>query len=153
MTSQKPHFSLVTIHPTFVFGHNILQSTAEELAGSTNGILFNRIMTGVTGPTVNCVHVLDVADAHIRALDPNIVKSSDSFLVSGAVPTSEETVGTLQKYYADAGWKVKADTEAPSWAIDTSKAERGLGMKWRSYEEMVREVMDQQLGLLKAASV
>lgn len=148
---QKPHFSLVTIHPTFVYGHNILQTTAEEITSGTNGILYNTIMNGVSGPTVNCVDVVDVADAHIKSLDFDVVKGNDMFITSAAAPTSADTVTILQKYYPDAGWKLKAETETIAWPVNTTKAEKVLGMKWRSYEQTVKEVMDQQLGFLKAS--
>jgi hypothetical protein len=34
VSSKKPQYSVVTIHPVFVFGHNILQTTADELSGT-----------------------------------------------------------------------------------------------------------------------
>ncbi|TVY82854.1 putative uncharacterized oxidoreductase [Lachnellula suecica] len=81
MGSEKPHFSLITIHPSFVYGHNILQTTAEELKGSTNGLLFNAIMNDAPMNSTNCIHVQDVADAHIKAFNP-AVKDNSSFMVT-----------------------------------------------------------------------
>ncbi|TVY16814.1 putative uncharacterized oxidoreductase [Lachnellula arida] len=150
MSTQNPQFTLVSLHPTCVVGHHILQTHSSELAGCTNSYLFNPIMTGNAAPKTNCVHVLDVADAHLRALDGERVKGNASFLISGAAPLREETVAILEKYYPDAGWKLRAGGGTDVWDIDTGKAERELGMEWRSYEMMVREVMDQQLGLLEA---
>ncbi|TVY90361.1 putative uncharacterized oxidoreductase [Lachnellula willkommii] len=150
MSTQNPQFTLVSLHPTCVVGHHILQTHSSELASCTNSYLFNPIMTGNAAPKTNCVHVLDVADAHLRALDEERVKGNASFLISGAAPLREETVRILEKYYPDAGWKLRTGGGTDVWDIDTGKAERELGMEWRSYEMMVREVMDQQLGLLKA---
>jgi nucleoside-diphosphate-sugar epimerase len=68
ISDKKPNYSIVTIHPVFVFGENLSQTTAEELGG-TNAALFGSlyskepIFTAYRG-----VHVLDVAEAHIRAL-------------------------------------------------------------------------------------
>lgn len=150
MSTQNPKFTLVVIHPTLVFGHNILQTQSSELAGCTNAYLFGPIMTGIVAPTTNCVHILDVAEAHLRALDEGRVKGNTSFLISGAAPLSDETVGILEKYYPDAGWKIRRGGVKNVWDVDTGKAEGELGMEWRGYEQMLREVMDQQLGLLKA---
>ena len=149
MSSQQPQFTLITLHPTPVFGHHILQTHSSELAICTNDYLFGSIMSGVALSPTNCVHVLDVADAHLRALDEARVQGNASYLISGPAPLCDETVGLLEKYYPDAGWKIRAGGETGFWGIDTGKVERELGLEWRSYEMMLREVMDQQLGFLK----
>ncbi|KAI9727206.1 MAG: hypothetical protein M1834_008466 [Cirrosporium novae-zelandiae] len=147
MEKEKPHFSLVTIHPSFIYGHNILQLTAEELKGSTNGMLFGAIMTGIPTGSLSYVHVRDVAEAHVKALNPNI-KNGSKYLLSGPKVSWKDIVDILQKKYPKVNWKLKADTPGASWPTDTTKAEMELGMKWRSLEEIVSEVMDQQLGFL-----
>jgi nucleoside-diphosphate-sugar epimerase len=152
MESENPHFSLVAVYPTFVYGHNILQTELPELEGTTNGLLFGNIMTGNVWGFKNCIHVKDVADAMLRCLAPD-VKDNSRFVISGAEPSWEETIAILQKHYPNAGWRLKADSPPLGrWPLDATKAEKELGMKWRSYEEMVREVMDQQLGIMSRGS-
>ena len=46
MEKEKPGFALVTIHPSLVYGKNLIQQSAKDLEGSTNGLLFSSIMNG-----------------------------------------------------------------------------------------------------------
>lgn len=146
--TTKPHYDLVTIHPSFVFGHNLVQTSAEEISASTNGLLWKSIMTGIPAGSVTGVHVLDVADAHVKALDPEVSDGS-KYLISGNKATWAEVAQIVQKYYPNIGAKITADLEGESWPTDTTKAEKDLKIQWRSLEQMVREVVDQQLGFVK----
>jgi len=101
-------------------------------------------MTNVPAASTTCLHVLDVAEAHIKALHLKI-KGGSKYLPDGIKASWQDVVDIVQRDYA----KVKADIPAPSWPTETKKAETELGMKWRGLEQMVREVMDQELGLLK----
>ncbi|KAJ5208402.1 hypothetical protein N7449_002781 [Penicillium cf. viridicatum] len=148
--TEKPHYSLVTIHPSFVFGHNLVQNSAEEVQGGTNGILWGSVMGGVPLAAVTGVHVKDVAEAHIKALDPKI-KDGSKYLVSGPPTTWKDIAGIVHKAYPNVGAKITEQAEgAASLPTDTTKAESELGINWRPWEEVVRSVMDQQLGFLKA---
>lgn len=147
--TEKPHYSLVTIHPSFVFGHNLVQNSAEEVQGGTNGLLWGSVMGGVPLAAITGVHVLDVADAHIKALDPKI-KDGSKYLVSGPQTTWKDIAGIVHKAYPNVGAKITEQAEGGSLPTDTTKAESELGIKWRPWEEVVRTVMDQQLGFLKA---
>lgn len=147
---NKPHFAVVTIHPGFIYGHNIMQLTAAELSG-TNGMLFNSIMNNVPIPLALSVHIQDVADAHIRALAPEIKHGSKYLLVSPKY-TWADVVGILKKHYANVPWKLDPNTPTGDKSRDTSKAEKELGIKWKTIEEQVCSVMDQQLSLRKAAA-
>ncbi|TVY40843.1 putative uncharacterized oxidoreductase [Lachnellula occidentalis] len=131
MSTQAPPFTLVTLHPSCVVGHHLLQTHSSQLAHSTNSFLYTSIMTGIPAPKLNCVHVLDVADAH-RGGGRRRDGADPGEVVSGC------------------GVEDQGGGETDAWAVDTGKAERELGMEWRSYEMMVREVMEQQLGLLEA---
>jgi nucleoside-diphosphate-sugar epimerase len=147
---KKPHFAVVTMHPGFIYGHNVMQLTAAELSG-TNGMLFNSIMNNVPISLAASVHVQDVADAHLRALAPEI-KHGSKYLLVGPKYTWSDVVDVLKKYYANAPWKLDANTPTGDWDRDTSKAEKELSIKWKTVEEQVRSVMDQQLSLRKASA-
>jgi hypothetical protein len=94
MESENPHFSLVAVYPTFVYGHNVLQTELAELERTTNGVLFGNIMTGNVWGFKNCIHVKDVADSMLKPLAPE-VKGNFRFVISGAEPSWEETVAIL----------------------------------------------------------
>lgn len=146
--TTKPHYALVTIHPSFVFGHNLVQTSAEEISSSTNGILWGTIMSGTPVGSITGVHVQDVAEAHIKALNPEVIDGS-KYLIAGKKATWGEVAQIVQKHYPNIGAKITADTEGESWPTDTTKAEKDLKIQWRSLEQMVREVVDQQLGFVK----
>jgi nucleoside-diphosphate-sugar epimerase len=146
LSSQKPRYSVVTIHPVFVFGYNILQTSADELAG-TNGMLFGSLYAKepMFAPYRD-VRVLDVAEAHIRALDLEDAPMS-SFLLSGKDRPWEDVLEHVKKEFPDAGFQTEPKT-GDRWFVDTTRAEAQLGFKtWREMEVQVKDVVSQQLEL------
>ncbi|KAL4879196.1 NAD(P)-binding protein [Aspergillus karnatakaensis] len=146
--AETPHYSLVTLHPSFVFGYNLVQASAEEVRTGTNGILWGSIMAGVPLGGITGVHVQDVAEAHIKALGSEI-RNGSKYLLSGPQTTWKDVARIARRLYPDVGVKLTEHAEGVSMPTDTTKAEVELGMQWRSWEEMVRSVMDQQLGFLQ----
>ncbi|KAJ5979539.1 hypothetical protein N7501_002881 [Penicillium viridicatum] len=147
--TEKPQYSLVTLHPSFVFGHNPVQSSAEGVQTGSNGILWGSVMGGVPVAGITGVHIQDVAQAHIKALDPKI-KDGSKYLISGPPTSWNEIARIVHTAYPNVGAKIAEQTEGGSLPVDTTKAELELGMHWQPWEEIVRSVMDQQLGFLKA---
>ncbi|KAF7596851.1 hypothetical protein BBP40_012451 [Aspergillus hancockii] len=141
---RKPHFGLVTIHPAYVYGHNVAQTTADGIKGTTNGALFTTIMTGQIVGNITAVHVQDVAEAHLKALDAEVPDGS-KYLLSGEKASWKDVVDILQTDYPGVPFKLGPDAVGNSWPVDTTRAETQLGIKWRSLSSMVHEVMDQQL--------
>jgi nucleoside-diphosphate-sugar epimerase len=146
--ATKPHFALVTLHPAFVYGHNLVQTSAEGVKYGSNGNLWSLIMQANPNASTTGVHIQDVAEAHIKALDPKIVDGS-KYLLAGPKTTGSEIARIVHKLYPDSGALINEDSQGFAMPNDTTKAETELGMKWRSVETMVREVMDQQLGFLQ----
>lgn len=148
--NEKPHYSLVTIHPAFVFGNNLVQNSAEDVSAGSNGILWASVMGGVPLGGITGVHIQDVAEAHVRALDPKI-KDGSKYLLSGPQTTWRDVARIVLKAYPNIGAKITEEVEGiPSMPTDTTKAEVELGIQWRSWEETVRSVMDQQLSFLRS---
>lgn len=143
--TEKPHYALVTLHPAFVYGRNLVQSSADAVNAGSNGNLWDIIMKA--DPTKNMVgvHIQDVAEAHIKALDPKIVDGS-KYLLAGPKTTGSEIARIVHRLYPDSGALISEDFQGVSPPVDATKAETELGIQWRSFESMVREVMDQQLG-------
>jgi nucleoside-diphosphate-sugar epimerase len=145
--TAKPHYALVTLHPAFVFGHNLVQTSADGTKMGSNRNLWNFIMTGDPAEKITGVHVQDVAEAHIKALDPKIVDGS-KYLLAGPKMTGAEIAPIVKRFYPDSGALVTEDIKGVSIPTDTIKAETELRIQWRSVETMVRDMMDQQLGFL-----
>jgi nucleoside-diphosphate-sugar epimerase len=92
------------------------------------------------------VHVLDVAEAHIRSLDLRDGPVS-SFLVSGKDRPWEEVLEYAKKEFPGAGFLTEPKT-GDRWFVDTTRAEAQLGFKeWREMEVQVKDVVSQQLQL------
>lgn len=144
--TKKPHFSVVTLHPVFVFGQNLLQTKADEIAG-TNGMLFGSLYSEkpMFAP-YRGVHVLDVAEAHVKALTlPEAPVSS--FLLSAKDRSWEEVLAFAKKEFPGAGFKAEAIT-GEAWNVDTTLAREKLGFEtWREMEEQIRDTVTQQLKL------
>jgi len=144
MEKEKPGFALVTIHPSLVYGKNLIQQSAKDLEGSTNGLLFSSIMNGaMSDGALLSVYVGDVANAHVLALKPEI-KSGSRYLISGRPYTWKDVVDILQKHYSSVPYKLAAAENYPT-KVDTTRAETELGIKWASLETIITEVMNQQL--------
>ncbi|KAL3482943.1 3-beta hydroxysteroid dehydrogenase/isomerase family protein [Aspergillus germanicus] len=140
----NPRFSLVTLHPAFVYGHNPLQKTAQELGG-TNGLFFLTVAGGKPLVTITAVHVEDVAESHVKALADDI--SDGSYLLAGEKASWKDVAAIVEREYPQLGFKISSEISGESWPLDTAKAERELRMQWRSLEQMTKEVIGQQIKL------
>lgn len=143
--TENPSFSLVTLHPAFVFGRNALQTTAGDLSG-TNGLFFLTVADGKPLINVTAVHIDDVAEGHVKALADNIPDRS-SYLLAGKKSNWKDMAEVVKKEYPHLGFKISNDISGESWPVDTTKAETELGMQWRSLEQITRDVIDQQIEL------
>jgi nucleoside-diphosphate-sugar epimerase len=148
--NEKPHYSLVSIHPAFALGHNLVQSSPDEIG--SNGVLWKLIMTGTFGRSVAGVHIQDVAEAHIKALNPDIPDGA-KYLLVGKPITWKEVAQIVSRDYPNVAIKISMEAEGGTMPCDNTKTEQELGMKWRSWEQMIHEVMDQQLGLVKESTI
>lgn len=144
--TNKPHFSVVTLHPVFVFGRNLLQTTPDDISG-TNGMLFGSLYSEepMFAP-YRGVHIDDVADAHIRALGL-ADKPVSSYLLSAKDRPWEEVIEFANKKYPQAGFKTKPKS-GDRWFVQTARAEAELGFSsWKEMEDQVSDVVEQQLAL------
>lgn len=92
------------------------------------------------------VHVLDVAEAHIRALELDNSPVS-SFLLSGKARPWEEVLEYAEKEFPGAGFQTEPKT-GDRWFVDTTRAETQMGFKtWREMEVQVKDVVSQQIQL------
>lgn len=137
---------MVTLHPVYVFGKNLLQKTADEISG-TNRMLFNSFLSDepLFAP-YRGVHVDDVAEAHIRTLSlPSAPVSS--FLLSAKARSWEEVLEFVNARYPEQGFKTKPKS-GDLLVVKTEKAEKELGFKkWKEMEVQVSDVIEQQIKL------
>jgi nucleoside-diphosphate-sugar epimerase len=148
--AQRPSFDVVTLHPVLVFGRSLIQDNAADLDGS-NGMLFQTLVSEQPEqPFMNQylgVHVLDVADAHVKALDEKI-KGFESYLLAAERRTWAEVETFVKKELPEfpLGWKNVPET-AKSYTVDAGKARRELGMEFKGMERQVGDLVRQQMEL------
>ncbi|PYH47078.1 flavonol reductase [Aspergillus saccharolyticus JOP 1030-1] len=140
---HHPTFDVVTLHPVFVFGYNQAQESADQLGG-TCGMLYQAITAGkLFSDQYRGVHVEDVSAAHVKALDSSIKGLQSYLLAAPPRPWSDVKTFVRQRY---PNLPVKLETqETTGYVLDTSKAERELGLTFKGMEDQVSDVIDQQL--------
>lgn len=143
---NKPHFAVITLHPVFVFGRNLLQTSADELSG-TNAALFGGLYSDEpTFKHLQGVHVDDVAEAHIRALSL-ADKPVSSFLLAAKDRSWQEVLDFANKKWPEAGFKTEVG-KGDRWIVETARAEKELGFgEWKEMEVQVTDVVEQQFAL------
>ncbi len=151
--TEKPHFDVNHISPTFVIGKNELATTAEDAIMGSNGASFGHVLGTNPGPTPSLsVHVDDIAKMHVLALSPKVPGNSLFIGVSDDSNTRwEDSFDIVQKYFSEA---VKSGTfpltgENPTLKVnfDNSWTKKTLGMEFVGYEDQVRSVAEHYLEL------
>ncbi len=139
---NNPHYILITLHPTFVLGDSLVQETATDIDG-VNGWFWQSLFSEKPLISTSWVHVRDVADAHIKALEVE-VESGKEFLLAALAFPWEDAINFIKSHYPSLNVKLEPPFEG-EWNIDASAAEQILGLKWRSKEATIKDVIDQQL--------
>lgn len=151
---NQPRYNIICLHPVFVFGRSLVQTTAEELSG-TPGMLWQSLNS--EKPTMSQflgVHIDDVAEAHVKALevpnhgDDSDVKGVRSYLLAAERRPWADAVQLVKSQYPDVQWPLSS-VDATNYAVDTTRAEKELGITFKGMEEQVKDVVDQQLEFRK----
>lgn len=154
---HSPTFSITTIHPSWVLGRNDLATSIEGLWASTNRWVLDialgnePVIENLVGA---CVHVDDVARAHILALDEK-VKRNHNFILNGPLVRWEDVHEVVKKHFpdavADGTLLVEGKQETVDADIRGEETEKVLGFEYLSFEEMVRGIVAQYLEMRRAA--
>lgn len=143
---NKPTFSVITFHPSFVIGPSVLQKKRSE-AAPINDAFFETIVSGnVTIPPL-FADIRDVSQAFITAINGDVPDGQEIIIISPEVGWS--TIARVaEALYPDGTVGLKSSVPTPDpLTIDRNAFENILGLKWTSTEELVRGVMDQQRSL------
>jgi nucleoside-diphosphate-sugar epimerase len=112
--TEKPHFSVIILHPVNVSGQNLLQMLFKSL--------FSRKPLFVP---CRGVHIDDVAAAHVRALDLASTPIS-SYLLSAKNRTWEQVLPFAKSKFPEAGFTAKPKP-GERVIVETPRAEAELG--------------------------
>ena len=157
--TEKPHFEVSNIMPSFFIGKNELITDAADILSGTNRVAFSPVLgykaDGALPGAMS--HVDDVAKVHVLALDPKVEGGQNFGLMSGGVNGNDwgTSVDIVKKHFPEAvkDGRLPADGTQPTkkFLYDTSETDRILGIKQKSYEEQVVSVTEHYLELLEKA--
>ncbi len=150
VAKNKPHFVVVTLHPSFVFGRNLSQTSPEGIDG-TNAMLWGCLYSENPFIAASGVDVRDVALAHVRALEARFEEKNEvqEFLLSAGEEDGwswAKIAEFVRRKYPELGIKLKGPFDAPP-LVETRRAEEVLSLKWRKMEDTISSFLDHQLEL------
>jgi nucleoside-diphosphate-sugar epimerase len=150
VAENKPHFVVVTLHPSFVFGRNLSQKSPDGVDG-TNAMLWSSLYSEKPFIPAAAVDVRDVALAHVRALGANLEGKNgvQEFIVSASEKDGWSWTNVakfVREKYPNLGTKLEGSFDAPP-PIEARRAEEILGLKWRKMEDTMASFLDHQLEL------
>ena len=151
MRTQKPHFDINHIGPSFVIGQNELASNRAEAIAGTNWAAFGHVVGSDSGPTPSTsVFVDDVAKMHVLALNPKIPGGQFFLGVSEDSNTRwEDSLDIVKKHFPEAvengTFTLNGKNPTKRLIIDTEYTKRTLGIVFASYEEQVKSVAERYL--------
>ncbi|BCS01753.1 uncharacterized protein AKAW2_60017A [Aspergillus luchuensis] len=151
---RNPPFDVTTFHPSWVYGRNPVQEPHDDPSGSCGALVLTLLSSAkpINGQFLG-VHVDDVAAAHVKALGDS-TRGFQSFLLSAPRQSWKEVNEFVRQQYPSVAWKLIPE-DWMNYAVDSSRAEKELGLKFKSMEDQVRDTVDQQLefGKLPVQSV
>ncbi|KAF2164201.1 hypothetical protein M409DRAFT_25544 [Zasmidium cellare ATCC 36951] len=154
VAKERPLFKLITFHPTFVLGDSLIQRTFKELDGM-NAQLWNSLPSEEPLIPSAFVHVRDVAQAHVAALrNRDSLNTGTEYILSTQPFGWDRVADVVKAEFPQIDVRLrKGPFSQDDWHVDTTLADRDLQIKWRSGEDMVRNVLNQQLALKQKASL
>ncbi|KAI9890468.1 MAG: hypothetical protein M1814_003952 [Vezdaea aestivalis] len=151
--SASSHFDIINLHPSLILGKKELATSAADIMNGSNGLLFAPIL-GSTDPPLAIsnatIYVGDVSAAHIRALDKEKVPGNRSYLlnIKASIPSAVEIVKKeFPKAVADGILPATGSRQEVNYPMDTSTAEKYLGMEFTPFEVAVKEIAQQYIEL------
>lgn len=147
---HKPSFDVTTFHPSWVYGRNPVQEPHDNLSGSCGALVLTLLSPErpINGQFLG-VHVDDVAAAHVKALGES-TRGFQSFLLSAPRRSWEEVNAFVRHEYPSVAWRLIPE-DWMNYAVDPSKAEKELGLRFKPMEDQVRDTVDQQLEFWQVA--
>lgn len=136
------HFTVASFHPTFVLGDSMIQTSAEDVGGM-NALFWSSL--GMEKPLIAnaWVHVRDVADAHVKALNADF-ESGKEFILSCPALSWDEVISYITENYPQLDGQLQGPFEEAT-PIQTPAADQILNMRWRSARSIIDDVVKQQL--------
>ncbi|KAL4973129.1 NAD dependent epimerase/dehydratase [Aspergillus desertorum] len=169
---EKPAFDVVHLAPGHVFGNELVDDPRELLGAGSKRIILRAVVESGSGsesslqmqtqtapapapePGVT-VHLDDVAEAHVRALNPSIPGNRLYILRSGGEMGTrlDECFEIVARWFPEAVERrvLRGKGSLPSsvFRVDAQESAKALGMEFRGFEEQVRDVVAYYLSCLE----
>ncbi|KAK3322703.1 hypothetical protein B0H66DRAFT_212905 [Apodospora peruviana] len=147
-TQNKPHFALVTLHPTFVVGYDQTQKSAASPGALVNSWILASLASGSPAIPAGFVDVRDVSQAHLNGMDAPLNPDAPltEVILAGPKTSWEGIVKFVKANYP--AIPCTMSEEGPyqqPFIADSSRAEGDFGIKWHTMDETISSFLDQQL--------
>ncbi|KAG6002015.1 hypothetical protein E4U43_001193 [Claviceps pusilla] len=152
---ESPNFTVINIFPVFVLGRDDSVTDVETIARKGTNSLLLRPLLGIRQDIPlggSTVHIDDVAEMHVRALDDSIRGNEDFIAAAGPMEWADSFDIVKRRFPKEYGEGVFAFDDAvrpvtSTINADNSKARRMLGMEFKSFEEQVVSLVGHYLEL------
>ena len=160
IASQNPHFDIINIMPSFVIGPQGLATSKVQVPSGSNRHVFMPLLgqQNPTGLPAGFAHTSDVAYVHIAALSNN-VRGSQNFGVSNRLDEQsrwDDSIDIVKKHFsaevASGLFPLGGSVKSIPMPFDTSRTEEFFGIKFKSFEEMVKDAVGQYVELAKSGA-
>lgn len=158
MEKEQPlPFTLTVLNPPFVFGPILHELKSLDSINTSNKRALNTIQgkkhEGPIGSSLY-VDVRDLAEAHVRAVEPNYPAAQGKRVFMTAGPFTDLFVGELirekflsirERISEDLLQNLKEKSAPMTFGIDNSRSKEVLGMEYRSTEETITDTVQSLL--------
>ncbi|KAG6056195.1 hypothetical protein E4U32_005848 [Claviceps aff. humidiphila group G2b] len=157
MTEKKPQFTVANILPVLILGRDdkFTDVTTNRFKGA-NSLLLGPLVgihNNISAMMGNSVHLDDVAELHVRALNVPLATETETFIAAAGPMNWSDCFDIVKrrfpKEYAQGVFPFY-DIVRPTTSVlnvDNSKAKRLLGREFKTFEEQVVSVVEQYLEL------
>lgn len=155
--TENPAFDVINLMPGFIIGKNELVTDARDVLNGSNGAAFAQILGHASEQTYpgSLVHLDDVAQVHVLALDPGIEGNRDFGIQAGGTDGLlwGDAVDVVKRRFPEAvgDGRLPGSGTQPTKRVrfDTSRTEEVFGIRFRSYEDAVVGLTEHYLELLE----
>ncbi|KAL3454922.1 hypothetical protein BJX64DRAFT_295580 [Aspergillus heterothallicus] len=166
IAARSPQFDYVNILAGVIIGADDRlipsptnkPSTSDLLQGTRASVfapLLGKEMSSPFPYVAVPVHVGDVARAHVDAVDSERVPANSEFILASDAPDGvnwdRDAREVVRKYFpekVEAGvFPMEGSLETIRWRVDTSETESVYGWEHVSFEETMRELLEQYLAI------
>ncbi|OPB44796.1 hypothetical protein A0O28_0089340 [Trichoderma guizhouense] len=141
---ENPKFTVVSVHPSQVFGSSLVQKSSSELSG-VNFLMWMTLQSDAPLTPYLMVDVRDVSLALARIIDAD-VPSGTELPITGPLYTWKQYASFIKSKYPSLAIKF-APQEEPTMTMDRDVTDKYLKVDWTPPEETITAFVDQQIAL------